>query len=130
MSINKVYPLSKHKLSGKTLTDELRYRKSMRELRRDNRIGLREFAKQNDISIEHVTAYENGYDVCPHQKYKYSLGGIPFKFIYKTCIKCGFLDMKTFKKIEEKDCKKAFRAWKRITKNVKNGGVQVSTRNK
>ena len=82
------------KLYGKELDDELAKRKKVRENRLNNRITLRIAAKNNDMGLtsSEYCGWENGEDVCPHEKYEPMIGGIhpPF-LVFDRCVKCGHI---------------------------------------
>ncbi len=54
------------KLYGKELDDELAKRRQSQDERRNQRISIREAAKQRGLNASELLAYEYGYDVCTH----------------------------------------------------------------
>ena len=80
------------KLYGKELDKELAKRKQIKEQRRDNKITLREAARSNSLGLtpSEYLEFENGSDVCSHEEYEKSIGGIhpPF-LLMEICKKCG-----------------------------------------
>ena len=81
------------KLTGKKLDIELAKRYQAREARLNKRLTLRKaseiIGKEMGMTPEEYMDWEKGYDICPHKKYKETLGGIPPEFVMKCCIKCG-----------------------------------------
>jgi len=86
------------KLTGKKLNAELKKRKSIKEERQNQHKTLRVRAKELNMDVIAYSAYENGYDIYPHKKYKKILGGIPPNFVIEICDKCGCV--KTMKKLK------------------------------
>jgi hypothetical protein len=94
------------KLYGKELDEELARRKEAKEVRLAERKSFRVKAKELGILPSEYFNWENGQDVCPHEEYRKSIGGVhpPFLLI-KMCTKCRYLEI--IAKIEtEEDCDK------------------------
>ena len=103
------------KLHGKALDIELAKRKSARDERRDQRLTLRDAAKQRNIKVTELLAYESGQDVCPHEKWEDMLGGVPIpKLIFRRCKKCGKIDKKSVEKVTDKNLKKTYKIFQKI----------------
>ena len=107
------------KLYGKELDKELAFRRQSKEARRGQRLTIHEAAKKRDMKPSELLAYEAGYDVCPHEKWEDSLGGIPAKFIFKQCKKCHKVDENSMSKIKEDNIDRAWRTLRRIAKKLK-----------
>ena len=90
------------KLYGKELDDELARRNQAKEERRAQRLTLRAAALARGVDPSEITAYENGRDVCPHEKWIDQVGGFPIpKFILRICAKCGMPDNDSMEKVGE-----------------------------
>jgi len=102
------------KLYGKELDDELAKRKQFKEERIEKRITLRQAANTHpNMKPSEYIEWEAGHDICPHEEWQDVIGGVPFpKFILKSCKKCGFVDMKSTEKINEKNMERSFKAFK------------------
>ena len=102
-------------LYGKELDAELEKRKAEKEERRKQRITLRNAARQKGVDVSELLAYENGYDVCPHEEWKDSVGGFPIpKLIFKTCKKCGKINEKIVEKVNDSNLKRVYNVYKEI----------------
>jgi len=82
------------KLYGKELDKELAKRKEAKEVRRSKRISLRTAAHtlgpKMGLKLTEYAAWENGEDVCPHEEYNKSIGGVHQPFlVLERCKKCG-----------------------------------------
>ena len=103
------------KLYGKELDNELANRKEAREKRLKRGLTLRIAAKTNDMGLtpSEYCEWENGVDVCPHEKYESSIGGVhpPF-IIFDRCVKCGYI--KNAHKVTERNLEKAFKAFRML----------------
>jgi len=113
----RLYKISIKKLSGKKLDKEIEWRQECRQKRIKNRLSLRDISKKYNIKCSDVCIWERGQDVCPHKEYEVSLGGIIPEYIFKQCKKCKYVDPSTVEKINNKNIKRAYGAYKRITKN-------------
>jgi len=77
------------KLYGKELDKELAKRKAAREIRLNERKSLRMKAKELDMKPSEYNAWESGHDVCPHEEFKKSIGGVHKPFLLmEICAKC------------------------------------------
>jgi len=78
------------KLYGKELDAEIARRAEARDVRIDERKTIRVKAKELGRKPSEYLDWENGHDVCPHEDYKKSLGGVhpPF-LLMECCTKCG-----------------------------------------
>lgn len=103
------------KLEGKNLDKELAYRRHIKELRRSQRITIRQRAKELGIDATEVLAWEDGYSCCPHEEYEDMLGGVPMpKLIFKQCKKCGKVDENSMEKVSETNLEKTYEIMQRI----------------
>ena len=77
------------KLYGKALDDELAKRREAKDKRLLKKLTITAAATQQGISVPDLISFENGHDVCPHEKYKDMTAGVPIpKILFKICEKC------------------------------------------
>ena len=108
------------KLHGKELDAELAKRKQEQEDRRSQRISIREAAKIKNLRPSEYLDWEQGHNICPHEKYEDMLGGVPIpKLIFKKCKKCGKIDEKSMEKVTDKNLKKTYKIMQKIMSNGK-----------
>ena len=106
------------KLYGKDLDDELAKRKTSKNARRDQGLTIRNAAKQKNISPSEFLAYEYGYDICPHEEWEDSVGGMPIpKFIMKRCKKCGKVAGRSIKKVDDSNMQRVYDVCKKLQKH-------------
>ena len=99
------------KLYGKELDDELAKRKRAREERRNSKIGMRQAAKDMGVSVTEFLAIERGENICSHEEWKDN-ADFHFRFIFKTCKKCGKVDEKSSEKITDANMDRAYKIFK------------------
>jgi len=103
------------KLYGKELDDELARRRQARDERIGNRISFRDAAKAKGIKPSEFLALEYGYDVCPHEEWKDSVGGFPVPLlIFKVCKKCGKVDENTAEKVNDTNMERVYNVYREI----------------
>ena len=94
------------KLYGEELDKELAKRAKAKKARRAERKTFRDKAKELGMKPSEYLDWENGRNICPHEKYEKSIGGVHKPFLLmETCVKCG--NPRIIAKIEtEEDCDK------------------------
>lgn len=115
------------KLYGKELDNELAKRKKVRDERLAQRLTLRDAAKKRGIKVTDYLNYENGHDICSHEKWEDSLAGFPYPLaIFKRCKKCGEVKANSMEKISDANIKRAYAVFKKLrSKSLKeNGGLR------
>lgn len=112
------------KLYGKELDDELVLRRKAKEDRITNKMTLRNAAKHNNIglSLSEYCEWERGSDVCPHEKWEKSIGGVhpPF-LLLERCVKCGKINILT--KIENE------KEWEENKNSIEEAFENIKRRN-
>jgi hypothetical protein len=78
------------KLYGVSLDMEMAKRKEIKRLRIAERKTLRKKADEMGMKLFDYVNWESGRDVCPHEEYEKSMGGVhpPF-FLMNICTVCG-----------------------------------------
>ena len=110
------------KLYGKELDDELARRKQAKEERRSQRLTLRAAALARGLDPSEIVAYENGEDVCPHEKYIDQIGGFPVPvFIMKICEKCHKMLEGSMEKASEGNWERVREVCKRSMEKLSEG---------
>ena len=110
------------KLYGKELDEELARRKQAKEERRSQRLTLRTAALARDIFPSEIVAYENGEDVCPHEKYIDQVGGFPVPvFIMRTCEKCHKMLEGSMEKVSDLNTERVYDVCKRSMEKLSEG---------
>lgn len=106
------------KLYGKELDEEIAKRKEARESRLLERKTAHVKAKELGMKPSEYLDWESGRDVCPHEEYKKSLGGVHKPFLLMdVCTKCRH--SRIIAKIEsEKDCDEHKEALEEALENV------------
>lgn len=90
------------KLYGKSLEAEIAKRKEAKVIRGKKHQTLRQRADELDVKLLDYVDWENGRDICPHEKYRKSIGGVhpPF-LLMNICTVCGSPEIIAAIKTEE-----------------------------
>ena len=112
------------KLYGKELDEEMAKRKLEKDSRMAQKISLRDWAKQKNISITDLLDREYGCDICPHEEYKDQVGGFPIpKLLFKICKKCGHVNPKTTEKVNDANLDRVYSVYKEMGITKENVGL-------